>query len=117
MQNQRLCTTCEEFFELDLTPEQIKRRDRAAEFGDIEYVCDHCSGQDQLPEGVEIDDDFWEWAGDDDDFVCHNCGDALPDQLVGTGAMCGTCEYDAEYPCDEIEYEDFDQVHDLNYPF
>ena len=106
MKFQRLCTECEEFFELDLTPDQLQRRDRAAEYGGIAYVCDTCSGQDQLSDGVEIDDDCWEWDGDDDDYVCHNCGDALSHELVGTGAMCHNCEYYAEHPHDEIEYDE-----------
>ena len=100
---QRRCTECEEFFEVKLTPEQLVRRDRAAELGGIAYVCDDCSGI-QAPFDELVDDECWEWDGEDDDYVCHNCGDALPHQLVGTGAMCGTCEHYAEHP-EELDGE------------
>ena len=53
-------------------------------------------------------------AENDDDYVCHNCGDALSSELIGTGAMCHNCEYNAEHPHDEIGYDDFDDVHAID---
>lgn len=87
MNNQRLCSQCENFFDVDLDPQELKRRDNAANFGGFDYVCDGCSGNDQLPEGVIVDD-CEEWDGEESDYICQDCGNMLPAMF----ATCDECE-------------------------
>ena len=64
MKHERLCTECEEFFEVDYDIATLNGRDRAAEVGGYPYVCPDCSGQGNF--GDIISDDWDEFYGDDD---------------------------------------------------
>ena len=60
MKYERLCTECEEFFEVDYDTAQLKTRDRAAEIGGFPYVCPDCSGADNFADLVSDDwDEFY----------------------------------------------------------
>lgn len=71
------------------------------------------------------DDEYCDWlcdiCGDPiydcGHYVCGHCGTALSHDAIGKHDICPNCEYELEHPQDEIEYENFDQVHDPNYPF
>lgn len=64
MKHERLCTECEEFFEVDYDIQKLKARDRAAEIGGFPYVCPDCSGEGNYTR--LISDDWEEFYGDDE---------------------------------------------------
>lgn len=65
MQHERLCTECEELFEVDYDIQKLKARDRAAEIGGFSYVCPDCSGEGNYADIVS--DDWDEFYGDVED--------------------------------------------------
>lgn len=81
--------------------------------------------EDPIDEDVEDDPDFCDWlceiCGDPlydcGHYVCAHCGTALSHDAIGKYEICPHCEYELEHPQDEIEYDNFDQVHDPDYPF
>ena len=44
MKIERMCSECEEPFEIDLDPQKAMERDKLSEVGDVPYVCPDCAG-------------------------------------------------------------------------
>lgn len=104
------CECCEEFFETteDLA-HSILEAAADPDTCHINILCDVCE-----LEALAHQDDEEDYMWSD---VCVYCGDALPHASVGVHELCRDCYFESEHPHDEIEYDNFDQVHDPNSPF
>lgn len=118
------CEICDSRFKADEQLAKIMLEDKFDfETSDKPIMCNKCTMEAMILEEEEICNTCLDEAclGCDDDeewlYSCVECGDVLHHERVGFTHICHNCESEAEHPKDEIEYENFDQVHDSNFPF
>lgn len=137
MQNiSRTCECCHKNYKVESTDEtticpqcnqqwEVESRWEASERLWREQETEMLQARGIIIEDEEDESDFCDWlcdvcsdplydCGHD---VCGHCGTALSSDAIGTHEICPHCEYELEHPEDEIEYDDFAQVHDKDYPF
>ena len=135
-QNKRICECCKKPYKAESTAEmticpscneqwELESRWEASEEAWREQENEMLQERGFIIEDEEDDSDFCGWlcqvCGDPiydcGHYVCGHCGTALSHDAIGIHEICPDCEYELEHPQDEIEYDDYDQVHDSDHPF